>query len=93
MQDAYAEKCLHYEKLVRRLVNQKYRLETMKDNLLDTANMLSGYHEVLQVPELENLLYVRDGLSEYSDSFYNLHGGELIEYFLSLISIVQVDLE
>ena len=66
-------------------------LETVKSHLLDTANMLSSFHEVLQVPELENIIYVRDGLALQAESFYSLHGGELVDYFLSLISIIEVD--
>lgn len=85
----YLEKCSSYERLVTRLLNQAQRLETVKDNLLDTSNAVSSFHEILQTPTMENLLYVRDGLSNYGESFYALHGGDLIDYFLTLCSIVQ----
>ena len=85
----YLEKCSDYDRLITRLLNQVRRLETVKDNLLDTSNAISSFHEVLQIPTVENLLYVRDGLSNYGDSFYALHGGELIDYFLNLLSSVQ----
>ena len=84
----YIEKCSDYDQMVTRLSNQIRRLETVKDNLLDTSNAISSFHEILQIPTMENLLYVRDGLSNYGDSFYALHGGELIDYFLTLFSTV-----
>ena len=87
----YLEKCSEYDRLITRLLNQVRRLETVKDNLLDTSNAISSFHEILQTPTMENLLYVRDGLSNYGDSFYALHGGELVDYFLTLLSSVQME--
>ena len=92
LQSAYKEKCEHYRKLVRRVVNQTSRFQTLKDNLIDTSCQLSSFFEVLQTPDLDALLFVRQGLSDMCDSYYSIHGGALIDYFINLSSVIEVDL-